>query len=223
MKTQIKVTDTRMHKIFQGERKVGPAYERVPVAEGILMLVECISKDALFNKYLGDSLVIHDNKYGAGRKYFKPIIISETEKIEVGAWMYNIKNHVIRRCDEMDCVFNDDKDWFKIIALPEHFSPKHLQAIVDGKMKDGDKVLVECEFFENAALSKIASVPNGMHIKLNSSNHVTLHKVEEKMYTRDEVKTFAWYAVQHSSKLESKGQKVIHRKDIDSYLDSEMV
>lgn len=34
---------------------------------------------------------------------------------------------------------------FKILALPEHFSPRHLQAIVDGKLKDGDKVLLEVE------------------------------------------------------------------------------
>ena len=34
---------------------------------------------------------------------------------------------------------NTTNEYSKILALPEHFSPKHLQAIVDGKLKDGDK------------------------------------------------------------------------------------
>lgn len=43
-----------------------------------------------------------------------------------------------------------------------------------------------------------------------------------KKYTKDEVKQLAWYAVQHSAKLEAKGKNVVCRKDIDDYLDEEM-
>jgi len=46
--------------------------------------------------------------------------------------------------------------------------------------------------------------------------------VKEKLYTKAEVKQFAFYAVQYASKLESKGQKCIHKIDIDNYLDLEM-
>ncbi len=43
-----------------------------------------------------------------------------------------------------------------------------------------------------------------------------------KTYTLDELKRFAFFAVQHASKLQHKdGKKVITKNDIDSYLDSE--
>jgi hypothetical protein len=45
---------------------------------------------------------------------------------------------------------------------------------------------------------------------------------KEKMYTKAEVKQFAFYAVQYASKLEAAGQKSIHKTDIDNYLDLEM-
>lgn len=31
-------------------------------------------------------------------------------------------------------------------------------------------------------------------VKLNSSNHITLHKIEEKMYTREELKSHMYTA-----------------------------
>jgi hypothetical protein len=88
---------------------------------------------------------------------------------------------------------------FKILALPEHFSPEQLQMIVDGKLKDGDKVLVECDdkwvkvaySMDVEKFNKWVKVAYSMDvekfIKLNSSNHITLYKVEEKMYTREEL------------------------------------
>lgn len=97
---------------------------------------------------------------------------------------------------------------YKILTLPEHFSPKYLQDIVDGKMKNADKVLIECENFKVCSLGPhntsnyaCASVAGRMYnnckcenlkencttIKLNSSNHITLHNIEKKMYTKEEV------------------------------------
>ncbi len=77
---------------------------------------------------------------------------------------------------------------FKILALPEHFSPEQLQMIVDGKLKNGDKVLIECDYWPDIRDDKY---PGQYVIKLNSSNHITLHKVEEKMYTLDQVVALA--------------------------------
>src|SRR3972149_2891570 len=74
---------------------------------------------------------------------------------------------------------NTTNEYSKILALPEHFSPKHLQAIVDGKM------LVECDKMWNEIDGEYKV------IKLNQSNHITLHKIEEKMYTREELKEWA--------------------------------
>jgi hypothetical protein len=99
----------------------------------------------------------------------------------------------------MDAINNGHAlDACKILALPEHFSPKHLQDIVDGKLKEG-KVLVECElhvFADLGAYDCGGDLTDDVHkinrIKLNSSNHITLHKVEEKMYTGEEVKRIAW-------------------------------
>jgi hypothetical protein len=136
--------------------------QKVPAAEAMLVLVECNLKEALL--YLPEwkheegilSLFNAEKVHpSAVRKAYKPILISETEKIEIGdsvLCFYPDGTSVIRKIiSETDTVWMDDKGtgWFKdtaifkILALPEQFSPKYLQAIVDGKLKDGDKVLVE--------------------------------------------------------------------------------
>jgi translation initiation factor IF-1 len=187
MEKQIKVEHTKQHsRPVVTESKMR---KDIPVVEGKLVLVECNSTDALFNKYLGDPLVIHDRQYAAGRKFYKPIIISETEKIEVGDWYYDERNKLIKQLTYQDLMIVPECGYFKILALPEHSSPEQLQTIVDGKLKDGDKVLVECEKQEQTHLFVGFSKPHPIIdvIKLNSSNHITLHKVEEKMYTKVEV------------------------------------
>jgi hypothetical protein len=150
--------------------------------------------------------------------HFKPIIISETEKIEAGDKVLTSYSRVLRITHVFDRGYNvTEEDWYKenpnkgeywlankdvigkILALPEHFSPKHLQAIVDGKMKDGDEVYVECEKHGNCKVCNNQGVYHCAHpeecgnaieftqIKLNLNNHITLHKIEKKTYTRDEV------------------------------------
>jgi hypothetical protein len=94
-------------------------------------------------------LVYNPDKFDSSWNY-KPILISRTEKIEVGDWVYHPKTKSILQVGKegwLDAVQSGDNTYYKILALPEHFSHKHLQAIVDGKLKDGDKVLVECESF----------------------------------------------------------------------------
>lgn len=225
---QIKVTDTRMHEVksFVSLTR-GHKSEDVPVVEGKLVLINERDKplfyvnninphfpkgyvDANFytterhpndkrgiDRRIGDSKgrkigLEGNNDYWLGKI---PIIISETEKIEVGDWVYYQDDNVIFKCEHPNLIGVGE---YKVLSLPEHFSPKHLQAIVDGKMKNGDKVLVECEdtytewtdaySLEGTKMRKRPTKYPIKTIKLNSSGHVTLHKAEEKMYTKEEVR-----------------------------------
>ncbi len=202
---QIKVKDTRMHKInyianeLDDKHHIGTKVniKEVPVAEAKLVLVECKPEEAkLFGVMIGNSNGFKGGLFDYSKtgllkgitKYWKPILISETEKIIKGDQAYWNKTSPI--------IFEAEYDWdinpiFKILALPEHFSPKHLQAIVDDKLKDGDKVLVECDAL-NTTITSIAQSGYTHSVKLNSSNHITLHKVEEKMYTREEVRELCY-------------------------------
>lgn len=134
----IKVEHTRIHVAIPNGKSM---YHDVLVTDAELVLVECTSIDGLFNKYLGDPLVLHDKKYGAGRKYYKPILISESEKIEVGDYVFEDISGIFGPYEEGDVVENPKK----ILALSEHFSPQILSKIVSGELKDGDKVLLEVE------------------------------------------------------------------------------
>ena len=68
-------------------------------------------------------------------------------------------------------------EYAKILALPEHFSDKHLQAIVDGKMEEG-KVLVKCFRYDSWTGS---SIKYFHRIKLNQQNHITLFPVKQSL------------------------------------------
>lgn len=119
-----------------------------------------------------------------------PIIISETDEIENSHMMWDsINNHIVKCTDSglKENILSDDtrmayhrNSTFKILAMPTNFSPKHLQAIVDGKMKNGDEVYVQCKRVGYQHMS-------ADFVDLDSNNHVTLHKVEQKMYTKEEL------------------------------------
>lgn len=209
---QIKVKETKRHKIIHPYPDGVHDFE-ITVAEVKLILVECKSEEALIYlpvwKHEEGKLRLFDIKEvhpSAIYKAYKPILISETEKIEVGDQYIVIRPDYISGINKCDlirdngevCYFDggnknhtiySEKEFaFKILALLEHFSPEQLQMIVDGKLKDGDKVLVECE--ENGWIINKefpASVKNRYFIKLNSSNHITLYPIEEKMYTKEQI------------------------------------
>lgn len=191
------IAHLREGNIYNGN---GTTFMPFPVAEAKLVLVESTKKDGeIYHDEEGWH--INHGAFNSG-KYYKPILISETEKIEVGDWTY----HSRKDMQQLKQVTNPNAEndllnlgWRKVLALPEHFSPKHLQAIVDGKMKDGDKVLVECE-------KQYHDGDQWHHkIKLNSSNHITLHKVEEKMYSREELRLIVSRAID-AGKMHEYGQ-----------------
>lgn len=172
--------------------------QKVPVTEGKLRLVNVYETDIIDTKYIfgttdKNKLCIptvenHLSLLKSGLVAYKPIIISETEKIEVGDWVYNSKSGGVYRADDNTLyALKTEQFIYKILALPENFSPKHLQAIVDGKMKDGDKVLVECERVFYPSQGHGTEAINYNKIKLNSEQYITLHKVEVKMYTEEQV------------------------------------
>lgn len=153
----IKVEHTKPYEIAAKFAKVGEkngvdseGYD-VLVTDAELVLVED-----------GNGEYISRVQLGTGNGFCKPILISRTEKIEVGDSFYvsdlphdppSIFKAV--KVEEGHSgvhgkVWILDKDYIvlglckKILALPEHFSPQQLQDIVDGKLKEG-KCLVECE------------------------------------------------------------------------------
>lgn len=183
----------------------------VPVAEAKLVLVECKPEEALFyivhdfqDKKFDRILLYHEQVKGLG-KYYKPILISETEKIakDWKGWAYkeDVEGKVFKHFYTTNTWYNDAKI---VLALPEHFSPKLLQDIVDGKLKEGDKCWVEC-VHKGDYDEYLGHGDKKSEVKLNPSGHITLHKLEEKKYNREEVlsilKRFALYV--DADKVES--------------------
>lgn len=102
----------------------------------------------------------------------KPILISETEEIKEGDWVYGKRD--FKSSKELFQISGRDEmsqkhKFNKVLALPEHFSNKHLQAIVDSKMKEGE-VLVKCWAF-------------GMYheVYLDNQNHITLFPAKQSL------------------------------------------
>lgn len=100
----------------------------------------------------------------------KPIVISESEKIEVGDLFYDKYHGTIHQYNGTQVIA--EKYNFKILALTEHFSPQQLQMIVDGKLKEG-KCLLECEKYIDPN-----KTPAQKRIQLNP--HITIYPVEEE-------------------------------------------
>lgn len=103
----------------------------------------------------------------------KPIVISHTEKIEVGDWYYDERNKTINKLNYQDLMITVECGYFKIIALPEHFSYGQLVSIGYGSVKTG-KVQLECT---------IDPTNNCEVIKLDHDGSVILHKDQEMKYT----------------------------------------
>lgn len=189
-----KIEHTKTHRIVNSKNNFpnGQTIDygtQVLVTDAELVLVECEEvKHAILHNII--------NKNG---KFYKPILISRTEKIKIEDWFLQTTYKGIFKCTKIsDKYIHFDNDSFepieychKILALPEHFSPQQLQDIVDSKLKEG-KCLVECEQLplysssgKEFGAKEYAEKYQEYKIKLNP--HITIYSVEEKMYTRDEV------------------------------------
>lgn len=125
-----------------------PYLPNTPLIECRLVLIECDLLEAKlwFATHTAFKVAFNSSQgliKGMG-KYFKPLLISEKEPIELGDWVY-YNNGSLEKCDE-NFTPREAKllGWFKVLALPEHFSLKDLQMIADGHLKEGDQLLIEC-------------------------------------------------------------------------------
>lgn len=204
--------EIKPHKVMQIRIKETKTYcyPSTMVAEGKLVLVECEPRHAFY--WISGKIypfTFNDQSLNPlTGKYYKPIIISETEKIENGDLIlykhprqdnvlpsiYRVKDANYSTEPSHAVYFNTGygikEGCKKIVVLPEQFSPQQLQDIVDGKLKDGDKVLVECEEIEmdiHQIPSTAMNVRDSYQIKLNSQGHVILHTAEEKTYKESEI------------------------------------
>jgi len=187
---QIKVNKTDRKGIIKDN-----SFLSVPVAEGKLVLISNYKMKELpilelfgnneKTKFELGNLRDHLRILQSGLINYKPIIISKTEKIEEGDWYY--ANKTLFKADEKFTSNrsndpNTVKNQYKVLALPEHFSPEQLQMIVDGRLKDGERVLVECVFehmrpFKDE-FGKVG-VRDVTEIKL--SPHISLYPREENI------------------------------------------
>lgn len=133
--TKTHTTDIVDETYPSGVKKGIRSYNELLVTDAELVLVEC--------KH--DEVNSIENGYGY---YHKPILINRTEKIEVGDWAYDAREgKIIKSMFNLKSYedFEVMKNFHKILALPEHFSSQQLQDIVDGKLKEGQKLFLECE------------------------------------------------------------------------------
>lgn len=179
-----KVKNTVSLKTSQGE---------VIVAKGKLMLLDYLDQPIkigdLCNHGNNGYCVIVDEKhlqYAKELGYIKalPVIISETEEIEMTDSYLFTKNNTICLAtpiskENLEIVNNlqKSKNTFKILALPESFTVKHLKVITSGKLKNNTEVYVECVpeqiWGNNGSVCPISYMVN-----LSFEKMVTLHKVE---------------------------------------------
>lgn len=126
---------------------------------------------------------VPDVRYNHDAKIIVPIIISEIEEIEVGETIYNNYTKLLEVATKLQIDGGEEDKYFKLLALPEHFSPKHLQQIVDGKLKDGDEVFVECEkeqvmYYPDGAI--IGGSNKDAYVKL-TNGHIKLFPVKQSV------------------------------------------
>lgn len=166
----------------------------VLVTDAKLVLVECNRYEALLRKAHGEGqywILLNSNGWlNDDDKFYKPILISETEKIEVGDWMLSHNRIICQAANNIlvNMKSVDGARCYKVLSLPEHFSPQQLQMIVEGKLKDGDKMLVECESKDKYSEPYLKGLKE-YQIKLNP--HITIYPpVEEKMYTKKEIANY---------------------------------
>src|SRR6218665_1565240 len=137
-----KVKQTEIYKDSQGEhivckgRLVLVSTGEHPTANGQLMIFHSEQYSRAGYKKGEISICLNyqtDIERGTWHQ-LKPIIISETEELEDGFDVY-INKGIVRatagnRASNLSILGGK-----KVLALPEYFSPNHLQAIVDGKLK----------------------------------------------------------------------------------------
>lgn len=169
---QPKVNNTQQYSDSQGEHVV---------CRGKLVLIQATEKSLDFIDTIADLY----SKWQTSIGYKLPIIISETEEVEIGDWGYHIDTKFLEKIEtSLDKRVSTGYHFHaKILVLPEHFSGKHLQNIVDSKMKDGDIVYLKVE----GVIEDTKGIPSYLlnidyyQIHLNQQNHIALFSVKQEL------------------------------------------
>lgn len=131
--------------------------------KGLLILVEITEEDYVNNPHQGIKLI--------NRKFYKPIIYSQTELLQIGDKFINLLSKKIEEYKNIDYgEFDPNKIKFcrKILAFPENFSENHLQDIVNGDLNDRDVVYLKA--WDNTSINEdkeiVVYLDGNWHIKL---------------------------------------------------------
>jgi len=142
-------------------------------AETKLVLIPAINTDEVVLFRSKDDKLYSNINFNMSCTMLKPILVSETEEILEGELMYDEEPETglesIRK--QPDSYPYLGGGYYKILALPEHFTSEQLQMIVDGKMKDGE-VMVECS---DKVTTKMPDNISTYFIK----QPLSIHKTEE--------------------------------------------
>ncbi len=115
-----------------------------------------------------------------------PIIISETEEVDRYSQMVLFKNSEILNLSEYTDTTIGFRDQCKILlAFPYQFSPEHIKAIIDGKLKSGDEVCVECEVEDKVRVALLGEQEAEYKIKLNQQARIELFPVKQEQNWND--------------------------------------
>lgn len=188
MSYQATVSTTQKYEDSQGEHIVTPAK---------LVLIEGEKYQSIVKTEEGLRLITKVSEVSNGLDWVKPILISETEEIEEGDWFYT----KWYRGEYGGYVFKEGEKVYaqqflnphKILAFPKHFSDKHLQAIVDGKIEDGDGVLVKCEVLREPTDDGHAEKYKTQQIHLDQQSHITLFPAKQSLEEASEAYEDEWY------------------------------
>jgi len=111
--------------------------------------------------------------------YEKPIIISETENIATND-MVLLPDMFIKTMtdsDMLDYLSSESTTTKKILALPEHFSSEILQMIVNGDLKDGQDLWIECE--EPRVIARFNPTFEGEYFVKLTDNHINIFPIQQ--------------------------------------------
>lgn len=170
-----------------------------------------------------------------GDYYVKPVIISETEEINVGD-KFLIQGADPEGIHERVAEDGCNKPYCnKILAMTENLSPDHLRMITSGKLKDKDVVFVECEFDGTYESGEKKEWIDWYKIKLDEKCHISILYSSvhpERQYTFEQLLQYqtskGYSAVDFQSKTargkleewfdiivnKNKMKQILHNKDL---------
>lgn len=157
-------------------------YGNAIVCRGKLRLIE--ADNGLFSQTERGEFNLMPNNVTIPKGY-NPIIISKTEKVVVGDMVNNAYQEIIDYTEELEKIYGKyDCCFTKILALPENFSTETLKCLIEGTIKDGDEVFIECEKeLKNDVVedgSKYIEWTESK-IKLNKENYINIFPAKKEV------------------------------------------